>query len=307
MYIKEITQFDTVHNVSVVQFTLPEPDTLTYISAATAIEQKFISVEEISESGNVNRLIVRNTSEKFVFFMDGDILEGAKQNRVLNSSVYIAPQSETTIPVSCVEAGRWHRTSSEFKSSGFVAPGGLRSGKAGNVHRNLNRANRYDSDQSEVWGSVAEYSREHKIVSDTSDFLEVSKRLRIKLLTALEKITPHTDCNGLALFIGKELHTLDVFNRKDIFAEYFPKLVQAGAMDAQSAKPGDEIERAEAQYKTLTTLDAIEETESTGHKGVALGKEYRYRTQELEGFKLICEDKLVHLALLNKRKKITTE
>jgi hypothetical protein len=44
---------------------------------------------------------------------------GAKQNRILNMTVLVAAQSEGTIPVSCVEQGRWayrvrHSAPSDF-------------------------------------------------------------------------------------------------------------------------------------------------------------------------------------------------
>jgi hypothetical protein len=48
--------------------------------------------------------------------LDGEQLVGAKQNRIPNMIVLVAAQTEVTIPVSCVEQGRWgyqarHRSS----------------------------------------------------------------------------------------------------------------------------------------------------------------------------------------------------
>jgi len=77
-----------------------------------------VSVEEISEAGSVPDLLVENKGEVRVLFLEGEELVGAKQNRVLNTSVLIAAYSKMRIPVSCVEQGRWGYRSRKFDSSG---------------------------------------------------------------------------------------------------------------------------------------------------------------------------------------------
>ena len=52
-----------------------------------------------------------------LLMLDGEELVGAKKNRVLNVTVLIAAQSDTVIPVSCVEQGRWSYWSQEFGSA----------------------------------------------------------------------------------------------------------------------------------------------------------------------------------------------
>ena len=49
--------------------------------------------------------------------MDGEELLGAKQNRIVNLTILVAANSELTIPVSCVEAGRWRARSRAFTSA----------------------------------------------------------------------------------------------------------------------------------------------------------------------------------------------
>ena len=89
-------------SLSVVQFRTDNADTFRYISLSNALKNKFAEINEISESGSVNDLNLSNHSEHFIFISDGDILSGAKQNRVLNTSVLVPPGSKLTIPVSCV-------------------------------------------------------------------------------------------------------------------------------------------------------------------------------------------------------------
>jgi hypothetical protein len=47
--------------------------------------------------------MVVNRANKPVLLIDGEELAGAKQNRVLNTSILIKEVSETKIPVSCTE------------------------------------------------------------------------------------------------------------------------------------------------------------------------------------------------------------
>ena len=54
-------------------------------------------------------LVVENPLDERVLLYDGEELVGAKQNRILNVSVLVEAKSTLTIPVSCVEQGRWSR------------------------------------------------------------------------------------------------------------------------------------------------------------------------------------------------------
>src|SRR5210317_1529800 len=78
-----------------------------YCLCAEALNDKSVMVEEISEGGSVPDLLVDNQGDVRVLFIEGEELVGAKQNRILNTSVLIAAHTKTKIPVSCVEQGRW--------------------------------------------------------------------------------------------------------------------------------------------------------------------------------------------------------
>ena len=64
-------------------------------------------VTEVSEAGSVPFLTVANGADRPLLLLDGEELIGAKQNRILNTTVLVAARTEATIPVSCVEQGRW--------------------------------------------------------------------------------------------------------------------------------------------------------------------------------------------------------
>jgi hypothetical protein len=101
-------------------------DEVDYILSDRAIESGAVTVEEIDEAGSVPDLSVENKGDVRVLFLEGEELVGAKQNRVLNTSLLIAARSKTKVPVSCVERGRWGYSSRTFQSGGTHSPSKLR-------------------------------------------------------------------------------------------------------------------------------------------------------------------------------------
>src|SRR5262249_32535130 len=90
--------------------------TLEYLTCTDQDSPKLVSLEE---GGSVPELRVHNFSGYKVFIPEGATLLGAKQNRVVNMSVMVAPHSVTIIPVSCVERQRWQYTTPTFSLGAF--------------------------------------------------------------------------------------------------------------------------------------------------------------------------------------------
>jgi hypothetical protein len=59
-----------------------------------------LRVSEVSAEGHVPELRVRNTGDAPVLILDGEELVGAKQNRIVNVTILVAPLSDVVIPVS---------------------------------------------------------------------------------------------------------------------------------------------------------------------------------------------------------------
>ena len=83
--------------------------------AKRGVRPSGIEISEVSEGGSVPELRLKNKLDQDVFAADGETLLGAKQNRVLNSSIYVKASAEIVIPVSCVEQGRWSYQSRNFQ------------------------------------------------------------------------------------------------------------------------------------------------------------------------------------------------
>ena len=103
----------------------------TYRLAAEAIADGTLSIGEIG-GGQVPQLGVRNTGELPALLVEGEHLQGAMQDRVLNVTVLVPAKADTEIPVSCVEHGRWnYRSGRRFAASPEFSPSTLRADQDG--------------------------------------------------------------------------------------------------------------------------------------------------------------------------------
>src|SRR5262245_4041299 len=65
-----------------------------YLTLQEAMEKGLLSVEEVSSAGSVPQLKAVNRADSPVLLLDGEETVGAKQNRVLNTSILLVEKSE---------------------------------------------------------------------------------------------------------------------------------------------------------------------------------------------------------------------
>jgi hypothetical protein len=63
-----------------------EPGWLTLAEAGG-----WVTIGEVSDAGSVPTLVVKNNADRPVLLLDGEELLGAKQNRILNTTVLLSP------------------------------------------------------------------------------------------------------------------------------------------------------------------------------------------------------------------------
>jgi hypothetical protein len=78
-----------------------------YLLLDDAISNGWVRVTELRSGATVSELMLENEAEKPVLMVNGEELVGAKQNRVLNITILEPTKCAMSIPVSCVESGRW--------------------------------------------------------------------------------------------------------------------------------------------------------------------------------------------------------
>ena len=67
-----------------------------------------VRVAEREGSPVVGELVVTNVGDRTALLVEGELLEGGWQHRVLQHDLVLAAAASMVAPVACVEAGRWH-------------------------------------------------------------------------------------------------------------------------------------------------------------------------------------------------------
>jgi hypothetical protein len=217
-----------------------------YLLSDEAIKAGSVSVEETSEGGSVPNLLVTNQSASKVLFLEGEELRGAKQNRVLNTSVLVAGYSKTTIPVSCVEQGRWRYRSHQFVSGETHSSSKLRHYLKQSVSNSLQAGQGHLSDQMAVWGEVARQMTSLGSSSPTGAMADTYQAYRAKLNEFYQRLVYVDGATGVAIAVGKQVVALDLFDKPATCRKVWERLLTGVVMDAleaptsvQGAQPTD--------------------------------------------------------------------
>src|SRR5512139_3370482 len=89
----EIGKPRTVLNLMTVPLSGNPASSLDYLLIDDALMAEKLVIEEVSEGGSVPELRMTNFSNRVVLVVDGTELVGAKQNRIVNASFLIPPES----------------------------------------------------------------------------------------------------------------------------------------------------------------------------------------------------------------------
>ena len=248
---------------------------------------KGLRITETSESGSVPELVVENPLDARVLLYDGEELVGAKQNRILNVSVLVEAKSRLTVPVSCVEQGRWSRRSASFDAGGHVSHAQLRRRK---VEAQAAQPLARGISQGEVWEAVEEKAMRMRVSSRTgasSDIYHAYDRD----LRALEGAFPALpgQC-GAILGIGHDT-CLDLVSRPDAFARLWPKLRAGYLLDALERLDGPATPRGGLE----ALVSAASEADWSRQRSAGLGEDVRLRGPAVIGSGLELDGELLQL------------
>lgn len=268
--------------------------TNTYCLLEDALLAGTLTVEETEMGGTVPTLRLTNTGAERVLLLDGEELVGAKQNRIVNTSVLVDAHTTLSLPVTCVEAGRWRQDTAQFASGGSHYNARGRQKKVAEVSASLARSGRAEANQDRVWSDISDKLSRMAVPAPTNALHEVTRTYAGDLETYQNALGTSEPGQVGALFaLGRDLVGLDCFDQARTLAALLPKLVASYALDALEERTSEAAPPVPVAADWLTRLA---EAEAVRHAAVGLGEDLRLSGPHVAGAALEFGGAALHLS-----------
>ena len=255
---------------------IEEPDVLT-LDEGFAL--KVVGITEQVGGSAVNSLTLTNKDQRPLFLLAGEVIIGGRQDRIIGQNTVVPGNTTTTVPVFCVEHGRWTGETKEFATAKALAHGRLR-GKA-----------TFDSQQ-DVWDEVATKNVARKTKSNSDTYRKVAAQQSDGTLgtwekqidTALDKLSTDDKAHlvGFAVSVNGQVATIDLFQSPALFKKLQSKLVRSYITEAVDTKAKKEAKPptdkdikafvADAEKAKSEASYATDSSDTTVNKGVHAAK-----------------------------------
>jgi hypothetical protein len=218
-------------NVQVFPLLQPNGHDPSYVLIDDLLEGGQAEIGELDEHGAVGTISVRNRAGIDALILDGTELRGAKQNRMVNITIIVGHGTETPIPVSCVEQGRWAYRSRHFGSTKRTVAGRLRNLKAHMVSEHLAREGRVRTDQVALWDQVDAYVANADVAAPTAALDDVFTARQPNIDEVVARLK-EIDAYGAVVVVNGEIVALDLVDHRKTFHALWESLLRGYAMDA---------------------------------------------------------------------------
>jgi hypothetical protein len=257
----------------------------SFMTLKTALAKDLIVVKEKGD-GDVNTVVIKNKGNSTVFVMAGEVIKGAKQDRMIENDLLIPPESKwVEVAVYCTEHGRWHGSSKEFAAADIsVSP---------SVRANA----RKEKSQSEVWAKVAENQQDVMgSNSETGAFAHIydSKSYKddrddyYKKLKGLPDQYP--SMKGVLVCVGDDILCVDLFGSHTVLDNLWPKLLESYIVEAMRSSDKGSVSVSEAKK----FIDEFRKVDLDDEYTPGAGDLYEIASYDGQGSAMIYKGMLVH-------------
>jgi len=267
-----------------------QTDSRGYLTIDEGFKRGLLVVREVDE-GEVNAVMLKNKSDYLIFGMSGEVVVGAKQDRMLKNDILIPPHSAwLRVAVYCVEHGRWIATSTQFYSKEFAANPGLRQRAA------------ETKNQSEVWAEVASSRADLGVGGATGALGKVyeSEGVQSQSKPYEEKFTSLPEQSsatiGVVVAIGDRIICADIFANHSLFNKMWKKLLRSYVVDALRKRDQGDVTRTEVRDFLNNVYDARLTEQHTPGRGTL----YEINSDMADGGALVYSGSILHFDLFPK-------
>jgi hypothetical protein len=220
-------------------------------------------------------------------------LIGAKQNRVVNLSVMLAPESVTVIPVSCVERGRWQFLSPHF-AHGASADSPLRAMMCAGTTESLERTGKVHVDQEAVWDHVETMLGRAAAYSPTRAYHALYENWQQELADYETQLRVPDEACGVAVAIDGLLEAVDLFDKPSTLHQLWPRLVRSYIVAALCPEPPRGTKTDVRDF-----MECVLSSPGESYVPVGVGMTVPLTNRDAVGAALMCEGQFVHLSLFS--------
>ncbi len=280
------TAYQALTIVPIYRTDSPRPADLVMLDEA--LKNGWIEIAEL-DGGRVPQVRISNLSKRTIYIMGGEILSGARQDRILASDLLLGPGTRNLVaPVFCVEHGRWTATTPQFTTKNNIGTYDLRAKAAA----------KGDAAQTDIWNSVAEQNARVGVASPTSAYQDAyeaeGNKRKIQAIEEKMSSIPRLmkDTVGVVIALGGRVVSADIFADPALFQKQWPKILRSSALSAIGRPASGRLDQSAA----ADFLKALADLTYQQKKGLDLGQEFSCLEDEVTVQALVLDEAVIHLA-----------
>ena len=240
-----------------------------------ALQDGRLKINEHADGATVNTLQAINTSKDTIYLMQGEVIVGGKQDRMLANDVLVAPGATIDIAAFCVEHGRWSGNGDGKSFTGTV----------GVVAQDVRKVAAVEKEQTEVWDKVAYNVSKNEAAAPTGSYADMldDKEYQTQRAAYRERLKDLPVNNpgivGVIAVSGNKVVGCDVFANEAMFSQAYPQLIDAYIAEALNKGGKVTMTGADVQgyFRTLFADEKKLEEKSNGNGYIFKAKDRTYR------------------------------
>jgi len=256
-----------------------------------------MAVAEREGSPVVGELVLTNVGVKAALLLEGELLEGGWQHRVLQHDLVLAAGASLVAAVACVEAGRWEGDAGHRRTARRASP---------SVRGPLNTAPMEDRQQ-EVWRRVARYDAAFG-ASKTSSYVDHLDRLenadgsveQAALLAQARRVRPLPGQRGVMVGLAGQPVLVEVYPSTSSLGAHLGELLAGMLLDAAAGGLAAEATPGRRARRLAGRLDRLSaRADCSVDAGIATSMTVDSSHAAVRG--IVIGDRWAHLTVLNRR------